>query len=177
MRNWITHLGRLGPIDCFDYPYQLAGRRAPDAQPKLISAHREAFERARGGSAEQVVLVGKSMGGRIGCHVAVELGEAGPPALVCLGYPLVGSGKVRDQVLLALRAPILFVQGTRDPMCPRDTFEQVSRRMQARHQVHWVEGGDHSLVVSPARLRAANCSQSDVFDGVVEAISSFTNSL
>jgi predicted alpha/beta-hydrolase family hydrolase len=175
MQAFAMRLGRLGGVDAFDYAYQVAGRRAPDPLPKLIQSHRAALERIREGSAE-VVLIGKSMGGRVGCHVAVELGAAAPPALVCLGYPLVGAGgRMRDEVLLALRTPILFIQGTRDAMCPVADLQALRKRMQAPNELHLVEGGDHSLKVTSTMLRATGLSQDGVFEGVVDAIARFLN--
>src|SRR5205823_6277167 len=98
-----------------------------------------------------LVLVGKSMGSRIGCHVATTDRAS---ALVCLGYPLraQGSGKIRDEVLLALKTPILFVQGTRDPLCPLELLSEVRERMTAENALHVVEGGDHSLLVTKTGL-------------------------
>src|SRR5512133_551083 len=154
MQDFAKRLDPLGQVRCFDYPYQLVGRRSPDPHNKLVTAHRTALEQLRAESkAADIVLIGKSMGGRIGCHVAVDLGQAGPRALVCLGYPLVGGGRMRDEVLLALTTPILFVQGTRDPMCPIDLLEDVLSRMRAPHALHLVEGGDHSLRLTKGALR------------------------
>ncbi len=78
-------------------------------------------------------------------------------ALVCFGYPLCGGGdptKLRDQVLREITTPILFVQGTRDPLCPLELLESVRTQMRAANQLHVVEGGDHSLLVTKSRLRA-----------------------
>src|SRR5690606_40058648 len=72
MLGWATQLGKLGKVTTFDYPYMQAGRRTPDRLPKLIDAHRQALLRARRGHRGPVVLVGKSMGGRVGCHLALE---------------------------------------------------------------------------------------------------------
>lgn len=179
MQDFAQRFSRLGQVECFDYPYQLAGRKSPDPQPKLIAAHRAALDRLRSESESDVpiVFIGKSMGGRIGCHVAVELGQTAPQALVCLGYPLIGGGRMRDEVLVALRTPILFVQGTRDPMGPIDKLEQVRERMKAPNHLHLVEGGDHSLRVTATQLRASRLSQNDVFDGVVGAIERFLDEL
>ena len=109
----------IGEVVLFDYPYMLEGRKRPDFLPQLIAAHREALANARKQSGNPfVILVGKSMGSRIGCHVANQEQVAG---LVCLGYPLCAAGnvtKLRDKVLKELRTPILFVQGTRDRPLP-----------------------------------------------------------
>jgi predicted alpha/beta-hydrolase family hydrolase len=146
MRAWRDRLATIGEVTAFDYPYMRAGRKTPDRQPALIAAHKEALAELRARAAGPIVLAGKSMGSRIGCHVALEEAVAG---LVCLGYPLVagGSGAVRDEVLLALRTPILFVQGTRDSLCPVPRLEEVRARMTAPSRLHLVEGGNHSLEV------------------------------
>jgi uncharacterized protein len=177
MQEWSKHLRRLGEVRCFDYPYQLAGRRAPDPLPKLILAHRAALEQMRADAEGDVILVGKSMGGRVGCHLAVELGQAAPRAVVCLGYPLIGGGRMRDEVLVALRTPALFVQGTRDPMCPLDELERVRKRMTITSQLFPVEAGDHSLRVTAASLRASGSTQAEVFEDVVNAIATFLEAL
>ena len=113
MVAWTARLASLGAVHCFNYPYVEAGRKLPDRLPRLIEAHREELARLRKLHEGPLVLVGKSMGSRVGCHLAVE--EADVQAVVCLGYPLVSrSGKVRDKILRQLRCPTLFVQGSRD---------------------------------------------------------------
>ena len=146
MRAWAERLGEIGKVVPFDYRYQLAGKRRPDPLPALVARHREAIAEARARHAGPLVLAGKSMGSRVGCHVSLE---EPIEALICFGYPLraAGSGKIRDEVLRTLRAPVLFLQGTRDPLCPLPLLESVRRQMQARNELHVVEGGDHSLRV------------------------------
>jgi predicted alpha/beta-hydrolase family hydrolase len=170
MAAWADRLGTLGRVVRFDYPYMLEGRRAPDRLPALVQAHAAALSAARD-SPGPAVLVGKSMGSRVGCHLALKERVAG---LVCLGYPLRGaSGAVRDQVLLDLRTPVLFVQGTRDRLCPLDELEAVRARMAAPSGLHRVEGGDHSLTVGVRDLRASGRTQAQVDEQVLAAIRSF----
>lgn len=172
MRAWKRRFETVGEAFTFDYPYLRAGRRLPDRPPVLLEAHRSALAAARAGRQGPVVLAGKSMGSRIGCHLAAE--EPAVRALVCLGYPLVGrGGAMRDQALLALRAPVLFVQGTRDPLCPLDRLEEVRRRMTAPNALRVVEGGDHSLQVSKALLAAAGETQERVDGRSLAAIRAF----
>lgn len=176
--RWMQAYGRrlrtLGTVVTFDYPYMRAGSKRPDPHAKLVAAHREALGAARAAHAgDAVVLIGKSMGGRIGCHLALEEPVA---ALICLGYPLVGMGKaakLRDGVLLELRTPILFVQGTRDKLCPLARLSEVRSRMTAPNELFVVDGGDHSLIVGKTALAAAGESQDDVDRRVVESIRGF----
>jgi len=119
------------------------------------------------------VLIGKSMGSRIGCHVSLEEEVS---ALVCLGYPLCGGGdptKLRDQVLREIRTPILFVQGTRDPLCPLPLLDRIRAEMRAPNEVLVVNGGDHSLSVSKGQLQASNETQENVDQRILERIRSF----
>jgi uncharacterized protein len=147
MRAWAGRLTELGSVVPFDYDYQVRRQRRPDPLPSLVARHRSIIAEARARHAGPLVLAGKSMGSRIGCHVSLE---EPVDALVCFGYPLqaAGSGKLRDQVLLELRTPVLFVQGTKDKLCPLPLLESVRSKMAAKSALHVVEGGDHSLQVS-----------------------------
>lgn len=178
MRRWADQLGAVGIVERFDYPYMRAGRKAPDRPAILLDAHREALDAAlaRHG-ARPVVLIGKSMGSRMGCHLSTEPDvRPSVAAIVCLGYPLVGAGKkasVRDEVLLALRTPILFVQGTRDPLCPLERLAEVRERMVAPSELLVVEGGDHSLLARKSDLAPRGLTQDRVEAGVVARIAAF----
>jgi predicted alpha/beta-hydrolase family hydrolase len=173
MRHWAELLRTLGSVHLLDYPYMIEGRKRPDPLPKLVAAHHAALERARQSASGQFVLIGKSMGSRVGCHLALEERAM---AVVCLGYPLCGGGdrnKLRDEVLRKLATPILFVQGTRDPLCPLDLLAAVRREMQTVNELHAVEGGDHSLLVSRTHLKAAGQTQDDVDRRILAAIQQF----
>jgi hypothetical protein len=178
IQNWKDRLSEIGDVETFDYDYMREGRKRPDPLPKLIAAHRKALSDARNRHpAELAILIGKSMGGRIGCHVSLE---EKVDVLVCLGYPLCAMGdrtKLRDEVLRALNTPILFLQGTRDPLCPLDLLERVRREMKTRNVLHVVEGGDHSLRVPKRQLQATGKTQEDVDRQILEAIGEFVDQL
>ena len=100
--------------------------------------------------------------------------------LVCLGYPLCGMGdrtKLRDEVLRALTTPILFVQGTRDSLCPLDLLERVRAEMKAPNFLHSVEGGDHSLRVPKRQLQGTSKTQENVDQEILKAIGKFVDQL
>lgn len=173
MRHWARLLETIGTVSAFDYPYMAERRARPDPLSKLIAAHRAALQHARESHAGPIVLIGKSMGGRVGCHLALEEKVA---AVVCLGYPLCGGGnraKLRDAVLRTLSTPILFVQGTRDSLCPLDLLARVRSEMAAENELHIVEGGDHSLLVSKTQLKASGETQDDVDQRILQAIGRF----
>jgi predicted alpha/beta-hydrolase family hydrolase len=176
MQRWRERLSTIGNVETFDYAYMQQGQRRPDKLPQLIATHRQALTDARQGSAEPVFLIGKSMGGRIGCHVSLEEPVTG---LICFGYPLCGGGdpsRLRDKVLRELQTPILFVQGTRDPLCPLELLEKVRLEMDCPNFLHVVEGGDHSLLVLKRQLQAAGETQEDVDQRILAAIAAFVTS-
>jgi uncharacterized protein len=178
MQRWKDHLSEIAEIEAFDYAYMRDGRKRPDPLPKLIATHREALSHARKRHpAESTILIGKSMGGRVGCHLSLEEKVDG---LVCLGYPLCAMGdrtKLRDEVLLALKTPVLFVQGTRDPLCPLDLLERVRSEMKTQNILHVIEGGDHSLRVPERQLQATSRTQADIDRQILKAIAGFVDHL
>jgi predicted alpha/beta-hydrolase family hydrolase len=176
MQNWKRCLSEIGEVETFDYDYMRAGRKRPDPLPQLIAAHRKALEAAREKhQPDSTFLIGKSMGGRIGCHVSLEEKVDG---LVCFGYPLCAMGdrtKLRDEVLRALTMPILFVQGTRDALCPLDLLERVRGEIKAPNCLHVVEGGDHSLRVPKRQLQTTGETQPNIDQRILSAIAGFVD--
>lgn len=175
MERWKKRLVEIGDVETFDYNYMLEGRRRPDRLPQLIAAHRAALAAARTKTSGPIILIGKSMGGRIGCHVALEEKVNG---LICLGYPLCAMGdqtKLRDQVLRDLRTTVLFIQGTRDQLCPLDLLEKTRSEMTAPNFLHVVEGADHSLLARKKDLGGQ--TQEDVDQRIAKAISDFVAEL
>jgi uncharacterized protein len=173
MQKWKKYLQTIGEVRLFDYDYMREGRKRPDSLPQLIAAHRSALVEAREDSAGPKFLIGKSMGGRIGCHVSLEEKVAG---LICLGYPLCAMGdrtKLRDKVLRELETPILFIQGTRDHLCPLDLLEEVRSQMKAPNELYVVEGGDHSLRMAKRGLQSAGNTQDNVDQMILGRIINF----
>jgi predicted alpha/beta-hydrolase family hydrolase len=178
MQNWKERLSEIGHVETFDYDYMREGRKRPDPLPKLIAVHREALVKARKKHrSARTFLIGKSMGGRVGCHVSLEEKVDG---LICLGYPLCAMGnrsKLREEVLRTLTTPVLFVQGTRDSLCPLDLLERVRAEMKAPNFLHTVEGGDHSLRVPKSRLQGTSKTQEDIDQEILKAIGKFVDQL
>ncbi len=136
-------------VQRIDFPYRLAGRRAPDRAPVLIDtvvASAEALARTLGVPSRRVALGGRSMGGRM-CSMAVAEGLAAA-ALVLVSYPLHPPGrpeKLRTEHFPAIDVPCLFVSGTRDAFGSPDELESATAAIAGAVTHHWIEGGDHGL--------------------------------
>lgn len=136
-------------VERLDFPYRVAGRRAPDRPPVLVATIVEAA-RALAGSlgtgTDQLALGGRSMGGRM-CSVAVAVGLPAA-ALVLVSYPLHPPGKpeqMRTDHFAAITVPCLFVSGTRDTFGTPDELEQATAQIQGPVTHVWIDGGDHGL--------------------------------
>ncbi len=143
----------------FEFPYMRARRLqgkggAPDREPVLLETWREAIKLRGGGT--NLIIGGKSLGGRIASMVADEMKVRG---LVCLGYPFHPPGKperLRVKHLETMRTPALILQGTRDTFGRREEVEDYKLSKHVR--IVWIEDGDHSFKprVSAGRTEADN---------------------
>lgn len=152
----------------FNFLYSEAGKKAPDRQPVLEDTYRRVLDSLlAGGAPRRVFLGGKSMGGRIASHLAASGTQC--DGLVFLGYPLHPPGRpdrMRDEHLASVEVPVLFVEGTRDPLCPLDTLSEVIRARSLAADVVVIEDGDHSLKVRKSSGR----STPEAWDEAVTAI-------
>lgn len=149
----------------FNFPYAQAGRSRPDPQPRLEACYR-AVATAVGEEVPKLFLGGKSMGGRIASHIVAD----GFPAtgLVFFGYPLHPPGKperIRDAHLKQVRAPMLFLQGTRDAFASPDLLHRTIAALPSASLVE-IERGDHSFKV-PGR------APTEVMEELIEAAARF----
>ena len=129
----------------FEFPYMAEKRntgksKPPDREPVLKATWLNVVETL---GKKNLVIGGKSMGGRIASMIADEAGVTG---LVCLGYPFHPVGKpdkLRVEHLKAIRTPTLIVQGERDPFGSKD--EVRGYRLASTITVEWLKDGDHSF--------------------------------
>ena len=137
------------PTARIDFPYRIAGRKAPDQAPKLIACVNEeaaGLAASAGVGPDTLVLGGRSMGGRM-CSLAVA--EGLPAAgLVLICYPLHPSGKpekLRVEHFPQLDVPCLFISGTKDPFGTPEEFEAHLPAIPGPVTVHWIENKRHDL--------------------------------
>lgn len=141
-------------VSRFEFAYMAARRqggkrRPPPKAEGLVGEYEIAVEELLRGpaSGQQLLIGGKSMGGRVASLCAQDLFAQGRIAgLVCLGYPFHPPGKperLRTAHLAALRCPALIVQGERDPFGTHAEVEAYELAPGTR--LHWASDGDHDL--------------------------------
>jgi predicted alpha/beta-hydrolase family hydrolase len=166
----------------FNFLYSEQRRRIPDRTEKLEACYRAVVTTVRDHdpfTGNVLCIGGKSMGGRIASHLAAAEGDTADrmiAGLVFLGYPLHPPGKpqhLRAAHLDKIRAPMLFVQGSRDPFGTPAELNPILESLPARTTLHVVENGDHSLVPS----RAKSASLDPVYEGIQDAIAGWAKAL
>jgi hypothetical protein len=111
------------------------GRRVPDTNNKPEACFQAVVETIREKKIGRgtLVIVGKSMGGRIASQIAAA-GASDVEGLVSLGYPLHAPGKVdqlRAKHLSDIKVPMLFVQGSRDTFGTPDELRPIIKELKA----------------------------------------------
>jgi hypothetical protein len=138
----------------YQFPYMEHGSRRPDT-PKVAhaSVRAAAAEAARLAPRLPLFAGGKSFGGRMTSQAQAMSPLPGVHGLVFLGFPLHPAGQPSDERakhLFDVRVPMLFLQGTRDPLADLGLMLPVIRRLGARATLETYADADHSFRV-PAR--------------------------
>ncbi len=144
-------LGKAGiRVVRFEFPYMQKRRddgkkRPPDRAPVLMETWGEVIDDL---GRENLVIGGKSMGGRIASMIAAEREAEGAPVAGCvfLGYPFHAPGKpknVRADHLAGIKTPCLILQGDRDPFGTKE--EIAGYKLGKAVKLHYMPDGEHSF--------------------------------
>jgi predicted alpha/beta-hydrolase family hydrolase len=159
----------------FNFSYIERGRHVPDPGDKLEACYRAVIDAARAHKklkGNKLAIGGKSMGGRIASQVAAK-GLDDLTGLVFLGYPLHPPGKpeqLRSKHLPNIKAPMLFVQGSRDSFGTPEELRPILKKLKTACKLYEVVGGDHSLKI-PKKAG----SQEEVYATVQDEIARWLN--
>ena len=176
LSDGLTHQGWR--VVRFEFPYMarqsLTGRRTfPDKLSVLLDAYRSVVEAVNKEIQQPLLIGGKSMGGRIASLVANSLyNDDLIQGVVCLGYPfhpLKRPDQLRTEHLGSFSAPMLIVQGERDPMGGREEVDNYVLSDQI--QIRWIADGDHSL--SPRKRSGFTVKQN--LDQAIRCVDVFMN--
>jgi hypothetical protein len=140
------------PVLRVDFPYRKAGKRFPDKAPVLVQCVKDevrAFANALGCETTELVIGGRSMGGRMCTMAASDTQDALRVAgVVCIGYPLHPPKKpeqLRTEHLPRLLVKTLFISGTRDEFGTPEELSSAFALIPSSPAVHFIEGGRHEL--------------------------------
>ena len=197
MRLFASGLAERG-LDAltFDFVYMEQRKKVPDRNDKLELCYRAAIDAAAKHQKlkdNRIVIGGKSMGGRIASQVLAYLaknpkaedsseGIAGTwlrptlSGLVFLGYPLHPPGrpdKLRDAHLPDIKAPMLFIQGSRDAFGTEEEIQDLIKRLKLNATLHAVAQGDHSLKVP----KSTGTTQDAVYETCLSVITDWIGEL
>jgi len=158
----------------FEFPYMAQRRedgkkRPPNPARVLLDTWRQVIDAI---GRDNLVIGGKSMGGRMASMVAAELEAEGTPVrgVVCLGYPFHPPGKpekLRTEHLVTLKTKTLICQGTRDPFgtdaeVPEYPLSKAIRLM-------WLPDGDHGF----KPRKASGRTEAENWETALDAIQAF----
>jgi len=165
--------GRGFRVARFEFPYmierRLSGKKRPP-NPARVLIETWASVIAQLG-ADNLVIGGKSMGGRIASMVADEARVKG---LVCLGYPFHPPGrpdKLRVEHLQHLKTPALFLQGERDSLGNQE--DVAGYPLSPNIHLHWLGDGDHGF---KPRKKSGRTEQQN-WDQAIAAFADFIEAL
>jgi len=162
----------------FNFLYKEQRRNVPDPKARLESCYRaviNAVVRHRKLKGNKLIIGGKSMGGRIASQVAASHPDK-IDGLVFLGYPLHLPGrpdKLRDAHLAEIKAPMLFVQGSRDAFGNEQEIRDIIRKLRLPATLYAIEGGDHSLKVPKSK----GLNQQDIYAAAIERIDQWARTI
>ncbi len=154
----------------YQFPYMEQGRKAPDRAPALVQTVRAAVGEARRlAPGLPLVAGGKSMGGRMTSTAAGEEPLEGVVGLAFFGFPLHPSGRPsaeRGAHLSGVRLPMLFLQGSRDPLADLSLLRPLLRELRPPPSLHVVDGADHGFHV----LKRSGRTDVDVLDELCDRV-------
>ncbi|ESO96548.1 hypothetical protein LOTGIDRAFT_115858, partial [Lottia gigantea] len=99
-----------------------------------------------------MIKEGRSMGSRAAVDVANRIKDDSDlkdfvTGVICISYPLYPAKdklKIRDKPIQELNKPVLFISGSKDEMCAKDTLlDTLSQNKNV--SFYWVEEAEHSL--------------------------------
>lgn len=146
----------------YQFPYMEQRRRVPDS-PALLTATVAAAVRAAAKAAPRLPVLagGKSMGGRMTSQAAAQRLLERVRGLVFFGFPLhppKRPGTKRADHLTSVEVPMLFLQGTRDPLADLSLLRPIADNLGAQATLHIIDTADHSFHV----LKSSGRTDTDV---------------
>ena len=133
----------------FNFPYMENGRKIPDNKKVCAATISAAVDKAaKLCPGLHVFAAGKSFGGRMSSTAASEGLLLGIKGIIFFGFPLHAPGKPssdRAEHLYKVKAPMLFLQGSRDALATLDLLKPVIKKLGKLAELFVIDGADHSF--------------------------------
>lgn len=173
MENMARELASLGIATLrYQFPYTERQSGRPDPKPILLATVRAAVAFAgEVGGGLPLLAGGKSMGGRMTSLAAAEEPLPGVRGIVFFGFPLHPAGEPsseRAEHLSGVKAPMLFLQGTRDALADLSLLTPVCKKLGKSATLHVVNDADHSFHVPKRSGKTDNEVLTDLAQKVAE---------
>ncbi len=162
----------------FEFPYmddrrKTGKKKPPNRAPILLETWASVIDHF---GPKNLMIGGKSMGGRIASMSAVDYEENATPVkgVVCLGYPFHPPGKpekLRTEHLVNLKTPTLICQGERDPFGTREDVKAYTLSNAIRY--HWLADGDHGF----KPRKASGLTEQENWSSAIDAIAAFAGKI
>jgi predicted alpha/beta-hydrolase family hydrolase len=158
----------------YQFPYMEQGSKPPDAPAVAHPAVRAAVAYARKTLPDAVLIAGgKSFGARMTSQAQALDPLDGVEALAFFGFPLHPAGKPsieRADHLNKIKAPMLFLQGTKDKLAETTLLEPVVARLGKRAYLKLFPEADHSFHV-PVR---SGRTDTEVMNEILDTFAAWT---
>ena len=155
----------------FQFPYMESGKKRPDNPSILKETWKAVIGQA--GDLSNLIIGGRSMGGRIASEVVAEGLQI--RGLVLFAYPLIpprGSGMPRDTHFPDVQVPTLFCSGTRDSFATPEQLKLSAAKIE-NSQVMLLDGADHGFSV----LKSTGRDRTDVWSDIGSDLRTWLNFL
>ncbi len=154
----------------FNFVYKEKGKKLPSSKKAVDSEYKAVWKYIKTNFADQYPLFagGKSMGGRVSTRIADDL--TGVKGLIFLGFPIHTPGKpdkVVGDYIQNIEIPMLFLQGSKDPMSTKDVAENLMKKLYDAH-LYWLEGGKHSWETNKSAKKSQDQLMDEASDQLVQ---------
>jgi predicted alpha/beta-hydrolase family hydrolase len=173
-----TELARRGIATLrYQFPYMERCAKRPDP-PQVAHATVRGAVAAAGTLQSKPPLIagGKSFGGRMTSQAQAISPLEGVRGLAFLGFPLHRAGRPshdRADHLFDVQIPMLFLQGTRDPLASLEELEPICKKLGRHASLKVFSEADHSFHV-PARTGR---NDAQVLGDVLDALTAWIDAL
>ena len=161
----------------YQFPAMERGSKRPDPPQLAHAAVRAAVMEAQRLAPELPLFAGgKSFGGRMTSQAQAAAPLPGVRGLIFLGFPLHPAGRPsqdRAKHLFEVRAPMLFLQGSRDALAALDELRPVCAALGSRATLKVLADADHSFHV-PAR---SGRNDAQARDEMLEALTAWIDTI